>query len=501
MGGFDDSNDKKHSSTGVWATPIFFLHVPKTAGTAVRHFLEAALHPHEVYRVSSVNEEVRVRSVERLPGHVKFASAHLPLWYRDAFQSRASTLMLLRHPVERALSTYRFWRSAPAPDEADQSAEACLLRTVKRATIEEFANNADGIWWGAISNYAAWLLGHPIPWDLTAPVDELTPRLARKRLPSLEMLGTTERIQESMSLIAEYIGVPLTRPLPALNATPIDREAKAAPDSVVDALMRANDHDLALWENANAEIDRRLRCRPRNNTVPLTAALTRKRFNPSVRNGHYEIRPGEDPLLCEGWLPPESAGNMSWRFTVLPGPASICLQWPPCDGAFALVIESPFAAKGFDYRQIEISLDGEQIACRTLELPERTVIITQPIETGRLPARTLAFSYRSPADKYWAAQDRKSHEGQIAFAVRSIRWLPCAQGAWSVAAEAAAFAHEAGLVASRRASEISTLEGMIAIKDEYILSLSQALSEQAKSPESLRAALDRSRAEGTLAAA
>jgi hypothetical protein len=467
----------------LWREPVFFLHIPKVAGTSIRHFLEGCLLRHEHYRIVSVPAEIETRASTPLSEEIKFVSGHAPFWYSEAFRSRARTLTILRNPIERALSTWRFWKGLPPPADADHSEEARLLRAVQAATLEEFAANRDGVWWGAINNYATWLIGHDKPWNLTAGFDEGMAALARTRLRTIELLGVVERLSPSMRLIASDLGIPQTRPVPQLNSSSPSSEADLVSPSIVRALTEANEHDMALWEDANLELSRRLERSPRT-AVPL-AALSDSRFAPRCVQGRYELTLGKDPLLCEGWLPPEEDDFGSWRFAAAPGPAELYLQWPVGSGDFAIVIKSPFCAPGFNYEAVEVSVDGNTIGRIVAQFHDHVCITTAAIPRSAAPLRRLTLSYPDP---HLDERTHASHSNQIAFAVTSISWMECTSSCWD------AVLHINGLLstevrslreaAKARALDIQALEEMILKKDNYIASLLAALEEKAISSSS-----------------
>lgn len=383
-------------------------------------------------------------------------------------------LAFMRHPVERTLSTYRFWRGLPPPADTDDSSEAALLRAAQRATLEEFANSPHSLWWGAISNYATWLVGHGTPWNLQAPANELTPRLAQSRLASAEMVGVCERMEESLALIARSLGVPLTRATPAVNVS-LETPGKNRPSSsVLRAIEDANQHDMALWETANTELDRRRKSDGRELTIVQLPSIVKERFLPKMRAHGMEILPGEDAIIGEGWLPPERSGTLSWRYAAAPGPAHVYLQWPVDGADYALLLDSPFAGKSFNYDTLRIRIDDEPVAHTCLRLLDRVVIATRPIAADPKPTRTLTFEYDLPH----SAAAKQTHDQQIAFAVSLIRWIPCLDGDWRVAKEIATLATEMGDAARKCTNGMIQLEAMITKKDDYIASLTRSITEK-----------------------
>jgi hypothetical protein len=335
---------------------------------------------------------------------------------------RARTLLFLRHPIERALSTYNFWTNLPDPEESDDSPEAQLLRAAKGVTLEEFVHSQDSLWWGAISNQATWLVGHAYPWDLDAPFDIATVKLAQHRIQTVDMLGLTERVDESMPLIASQLDIPYTRPLPAVNATPLNRESSRVAPSIVRALTDANEYDLALWEDANREFEKRLKSFKRNasSSAPSHPRISPRHQVRAVLNT-WRLNPGVDPIIGEGWLPQEESEELSWRYATSLGPAYLYVHWPIENDECALVIDSPFSGENFDYDSIRIFIDENPVHCRCEKKDGLTILVTHRIPRAQNAVRKIAFSYDDPQAGV-PIEKRKTHAEQIAFAVSAIRW-------------------------------------------------------------------------------
>jgi hypothetical protein len=96
---------------------FFFVHIRKTAGTALRmrminHFGEAAVYPTpgldgvDTVRMMLSVDRVRERLAAR-GDQIKVVTAHLALCQVELFDGPFTTLTLLRDPVERVLSSLR----------------------------------------------------------------------------------------------------------------------------------------------------------------------------------------------------------------------------------------------------------------------------------------------------------------------------------------------------------------------------------------------------------
>ncbi|MBC7768806.1 MAG: hypothetical protein H7124_08460 [Phycisphaerales bacterium] len=467
------------SDTRIGQMPVFFLHIPKTAGTAVRHFLEAPLRRHEVVRVSGDAAELKRRRAQPFGPDVKFLSGHVPYWFGDALPGPKQTLLFLRDPVERVMSTYFFWKSLPPPPPEDCSPEADLLRRMEGVSLEDFVLDPEGPGGGSISNFACRLVGHGAPWSLDCPFDASVQALACARLESIELLGVAERMPESLDLISRRLDMPYSGALPRQNETNGRRAAKDIAPSIVRAIRDANEGDIVLWERAQTELDRRLRAdrpllKPRDSSAPD------HRYSPVMREGRLRLLPGEDPVLGAGWFAPERGNGRSWRFASAGAPTTLHVRLPT-DQAYVMVIDSPFAAAGFDYNALAVKVDDEPVECFAVALPDRTLIITAPIHSAKADAREIAFE---KAGAMSADKSRADHR-EISFAVQSIAWLPWTSGpagAWTALQHltsemapslAAARADKANIIA-----HVSALHSSIETKNREIQSLQAELDKR-----------------------
>jgi len=470
--------------------PIFFLHVPKTAGTAVRLFLEAPLRRDEIYRVASSPAEIPRRRDEPFAPSIKFVSGHVPYWFKEAIPG-AQTLLFLRDPVERVLSTYYYWKSLPKPAADDHSQEAELMREVEGVSLEDFVTNENAYWRHSISNYACLLVGHTSPWALDTPFDASTAARAHERLDSIEMVGVVERLSDSLSLIANRLGIPFEGALPSQNVTQKRREAAAIAPSIVAAIRVANESDAALLEHANTLIDKRRRPSP---TFSFGArSAFDERFAPIEAKGGLTLRPGEQPILSVGWLGPETENDDSWRFASAKGPATLYVALPAKQN-LSMIIDSPFASKGFDYGQLSIAVDGEQLAHEAVHAKHRTLIITSPIPPTPQPClRKIVFHY----ERSQSVSDTHDYDSRVAFAVSQITLTASPANAphmtWaSVRVITAALTAEAETARAKRKTSVEYAAGLARAaraKEQYIKSLLAAIEEKDRNANSLAAAV------------
>jgi hypothetical protein len=88
------------------APPVFFLHIPKTAGTSVRAILQNRFAQSEcLFNV----QMARFHAED--PNRYRLVSGHVGIEYADRFDRPPIVITFLRDPIERAVSAYYFQRT------------------------------------------------------------------------------------------------------------------------------------------------------------------------------------------------------------------------------------------------------------------------------------------------------------------------------------------------------------------------------------------------------
>lgn len=227
---------------------LAFLHIPKTGGQSLRHTLLRAAGPRrsewldgpgDVQRLAALSVEVR-RSLAYVDGHVYFGLHQVlprPCLYAT----------LLRHPVDRVASLYDYVRSSdwhhlyPAIHEQDLSLIDCLRRGLT-VELDNFMTRT--------------LAGHEYAGVPFGGVTGAMLDLARSHLESCALVGTTERLAESYSLLPAALGV-RAGPPPHLNPSPLAHRHRPSPEAA-HAILERNRYDLDLFERADELLSARL---------------------------------------------------------------------------------------------------------------------------------------------------------------------------------------------------------------------------------------------------
>ena len=134
---------------------IIFLHIPKTGGTGVTKHLSRFFQADKVYQGRTMLDYLKMKP-EHLVNY-DFLRGHIFYHYIGSNPEFANyqLITLLRHPVERVISLYRFWRSHPQGfinDEAIHSAIRSRVALAKSLSLCEFVFSREKIIRNSICN-------------------------------------------------------------------------------------------------------------------------------------------------------------------------------------------------------------------------------------------------------------------------------------------------------------------------------------------------------------
>lgn len=288
--------------------PVFFMHVPKTGGVSLRHWLRASYG-----RRGYMNLDVPVLG--------QYAASDLKQfrWYHSAHHCRSMfdlvgrtdlpVITMLRDPVERTASEFYYHQRALAmvPEKfgEDYLRVACpnwrgeLQECIERDHVARKLCCVQTHCLGARADYtvflkhgAEWQPDRPFlrPYNIPYQTDpEDFGRLltnAHAWLVEMAVVGLTERYAESVLLISDLLGIPVPTDLPRVNVNPqrtgpaMRYRDQLAPD-VVARLEELNRYDLELYAHATELFEQqwaRYQARPRR-TYSIAAHL-RPRLQP-----------------------------------------------------------------------------------------------------------------------------------------------------------------------------------------------------------------------------
>lgn len=233
--------------------PVFFCHIPKTAGTSVSRALERQFQPpntlpdeYMIFRHRGLYPPAHVfadslryqgSSVRLVRGHYHVSLASL--------LANPITITVLREPVARTISHIKDGvRNGMAVETVYKRLDAGQM-PVEANLMTRYLGGRSG---GLLSN----LLNKPTYTPLSGRLDETAVEGAIKRLPSITCLGVVERMPEFLTRLKTTLGIDFD--LQHQNAGDVDISLSEKQRQII---ARHNDLDLRLYEAAVEEIERR----------------------------------------------------------------------------------------------------------------------------------------------------------------------------------------------------------------------------------------------------
>ncbi len=233
---------------------LYFLHIPKTAGTSVRYWLHD-LFPSDGWLPCHTLEEVE-RMDPAIVRQARFLSGHLGLKIFDWINADKPVITWLRNPIKRLISNYTFNRSCF--DELVQIAVANgrpewveYYEAAQKLSIVELIQSEFHL--GFNDNLQTRYLAGIFPQtDQAIMIDNSILSAAKKRLSQLDFVGICEWMSASIDLLSFRLGTPY-RPLTLqFNSSGSEGKTSSLQLTATDyeSIKTAERFDLQLYEFA-----------------------------------------------------------------------------------------------------------------------------------------------------------------------------------------------------------------------------------------------------------
>lgn len=225
-----------------------FLHVPKTAGTALRHSLSRHFEPDDL-ALCYGRGEIEGKLQAALEARKKLIYGHIDFSHLRAVAGweHYRLLAFFRHPVERCISTYIHFLHARDPYRKNQ-AEA--MGDFAGFLDSDFGHNWQCQFLAGVKNQSEWI---------NAP-DRLEQK-ALENLNKIHWVGRTEEYRLSLYSLQHFLGT---------GPVKVEKRNRSRDEDLKEELQREfsqqilaqNQSDLILWQKAGARLKEQCRQMP-----------------------------------------------------------------------------------------------------------------------------------------------------------------------------------------------------------------------------------------------
>jgi hypothetical protein len=318
--------------------PLFFMHIPKTAGMSMRAYLR------DQYSSSvtcPVNTWPAAIGLDRAIGSYRLVQGHFQYNLRAALQPETKVVTVVREPLARTLSALSHLQRDPAFHADHAVAKNYSIKQILRMPLlmqrqQDVQASSFCASVPAASVLAKLRDGRP-NFDAAELEEKPTLRLALARAGQVEFLGSTVNLWLLLRQMSESLALHPAAGLPLINNAP-GPDALDAED--VEILRSYNQLDIPLYDRCLELIEQREFQR-------LMLSMVDRGVYKRMA-GSFEIDLSE-PVPGSGWYSPETESGRTWRWT---GP----------DPRFTL--EVPLQPNG--YYKVSVRFGGRVLGCNGL---------------------------------------------------------------------------------------------------------------------------------------
>src|SRR5215469_2344128 len=238
---------------------IYFLHLPKTAGTSLRYWLWDAFSVEDFLECHHL-PDLQVVDSSKLY-QTMFYSGHFGLRLWEVLPSHPVTLAVLREPFKRVCSELSYLCFMPEDQIRQLQPGSWTDPTYARlARLEDWpALLKSKLYTGGFANMQVRYLGGDPPNGDPSFVSGTTYDRARRALEALDTFGIFERMAESLLMFCHRLCWPPVTCLPRLNKTPAtDSGFKESLRAAAPLILETNAWDTKLYEFARELFESRL---------------------------------------------------------------------------------------------------------------------------------------------------------------------------------------------------------------------------------------------------
>jgi 4-hydroxybenzoate polyprenyltransferase len=370
---------QSRAAPAVESSPLLFLHIPKTAGTSLKHLLF-----HRFPAQACLMDPHGPAGEAADPARYALTAGHLDYDFVRRYRRRPFVITCLRRPVDRALSAYYYQRTPRLAVEirstASRYGEAVtrqvlddLRRVNSHGSLADFLRHEPELAERVLGNVQTRHLAGAEAAAAHADRPERLLATAREHLESCQGILLAERLSESWAQVARRLAWEEPGIVPRDNTTPARLAPSDHDSALLAALARLSSLDAALYRFAEELVEARLHA-----DVPSAARGALPDSLPDAADFTFD-----QPIRGSGWHVREAdaAGWYCWT-----GQHALLRLALASSGDHTLRLQVDHAACPEAWRGLEVCVNGRpvKLASRGASPPASVV--------AEVPALLLADS-------------------------------------------------------------------------------------------------------------
>jgi hypothetical protein len=208
---------------------LIHLHMPKTAGTTLKHIIKRNIDPSVNFDVYEDHQQRKKKLIALSRKHVSCIQGHFPYGVHHFFSIPCTYITMLREPIDRIISEYYFIRSRPKHNQ---------YQKVNRMSLEEYQKQPE-----IMNQQTRFISGH-----IENTITEVQLEQAKENIQKyFSIVGITEMFNESLFLMKKKFGwndIFYEKQNVTKNRPPKEE----LPASTIDSILKNNSFDVELYQ-------------------------------------------------------------------------------------------------------------------------------------------------------------------------------------------------------------------------------------------------------------
>lgn len=239
---------------------VFFMHIPKTAGTTLRSTLDRCFDKEDI--LPDCLQEKFVQYSPKEIEQYKFIRGHFRYsLLKSKVDARPHLITIVRDPVEQYISFFEQWKRKTDLLRKNHTDLADEIDFFESNNLQSFLKQPTPILEKVFTNNQSKHLAHRQGINYTleeSKYNQIILKDAKELISDSTCIGSLERLQESYYLISYFLAIPPIEDQTRLNTAPDRLRQESLTQESLNQIREYVKMDLEVYEQAQLVIDKNL---------------------------------------------------------------------------------------------------------------------------------------------------------------------------------------------------------------------------------------------------